>query len=262
MEDNIIGNQIMLLRKKFGLTQEDLAIKLGYSKQTVSNWETGLKTPRMGAIQKISDLFNVSKSFIIEGVQPSTTLSLVTETTAKLEEDRQKVVLTTAEEQLQEQEQIKQQSATPIFSLDEARARKTLQQAIIPPQEEYPVNLRGILTAGYGSENFDKESAETVYVSSVPSRYDLAFRVAGDSMYPAFEDGEVVFVQETGYIHNGMITAVEIDKAAYLKKIYLEEDSIRLVSLNDDVDEDGDRLYPDIFANEDNEIYIIGKVVN
>lgn len=51
------------------MTQEDLASKLGVSKQTVSNWETGLKTPRMGAIQKLSELFNVSKSFIIEGKQ-------------------------------------------------------------------------------------------------------------------------------------------------------------------------------------------------
>ena len=50
-------------------TQEDLASKLGVSKQTISNWETGLKTPRMGAIQKLSELFNVSKSFIIEGKQ-------------------------------------------------------------------------------------------------------------------------------------------------------------------------------------------------
>ncbi|EMF0052943.1 helix-turn-helix transcriptional regulator, partial [Enterococcus hirae] len=69
MENNVIGTQISLLRKKFGLTQEDLANKLGFSKQTISNWETGLKTPRMGAIQKIADLFNVSKSFIIEGVE-------------------------------------------------------------------------------------------------------------------------------------------------------------------------------------------------
>lgn len=51
------------------MTQEDLASKLGVSKQTISNWETGLKTPRMGAIQKLSELFNVSKSFIIEGKQ-------------------------------------------------------------------------------------------------------------------------------------------------------------------------------------------------
>lgn len=69
MAENIIGRQIQSLRNKYRMTQEDLASKLGVSKQTVSNWETGLKTPRMGAIQKLSNLFNVSKSFIIEGKQ-------------------------------------------------------------------------------------------------------------------------------------------------------------------------------------------------
>lgn len=67
MNNNIIGEQISLLRSKFGMTQDDLASKIGVSKQTVSNWETGLKTPRMGAIQKLSDLFKVSKGYIIEG---------------------------------------------------------------------------------------------------------------------------------------------------------------------------------------------------
>ena len=67
MAENIIGHQIHSLRDKHRMTQEDLAIKIGVSKQTVSNWETGLKTPRMGAIQKLSNLFNVSKSYIIEG---------------------------------------------------------------------------------------------------------------------------------------------------------------------------------------------------
>lgn len=69
MNENIIGKQIYYLRSKFGYTQEDLATKIGVSKQTVSNWETGLKTPRMGAIQKLANLFNVKKSFIIEGIE-------------------------------------------------------------------------------------------------------------------------------------------------------------------------------------------------
>lgn len=67
MDSNILGTQISSLRNKYGMTQEELALKIDVSKQTISNWETGLKTPRMGAIQKLSDLFNVSKSFIIEG---------------------------------------------------------------------------------------------------------------------------------------------------------------------------------------------------
>lgn len=68
-EKNIISEQIVYFRNKFGLTQEQLADKLDVSKQTISNWETGLKTPRMGAIQKMADLFNITKGRLIEGPQ-------------------------------------------------------------------------------------------------------------------------------------------------------------------------------------------------
>lgn len=71
MEENRLGRQVALLRDRFGYTQEDLATKLGVSKQTVSNWETGLKSPRMGAIEKMADLFKVSKGFIIDGTDDS-----------------------------------------------------------------------------------------------------------------------------------------------------------------------------------------------
>lgn len=71
MEENKLGKQVALLRDRFGYTQEDLASRLGVSKQTISNWETGLKSPRMGAIEKMSQLFNVSKGFIIDGTDDS-----------------------------------------------------------------------------------------------------------------------------------------------------------------------------------------------
>lgn len=62
-----MSNQIALLRSEFGWTQQELANKIGFSKQTISNWETGLKVPRMGAIQKMAALFGVSMGFIIDG---------------------------------------------------------------------------------------------------------------------------------------------------------------------------------------------------
>ncbi|WP_245186960.1 helix-turn-helix domain-containing protein [Enterococcus larvae] len=68
--DNI-GKQIQTLRTKKDLTQEELAGQLNVSKQTISNWETGTKTPRMGAIQKLADFFNVPKSYIVDGEERS-----------------------------------------------------------------------------------------------------------------------------------------------------------------------------------------------
>lgn len=61
-----IGANIKRLRELFDLTQKDLADIAGVTDKAVSTWETGLKEPRMGTIQKIADHFGIQKSNIIE----------------------------------------------------------------------------------------------------------------------------------------------------------------------------------------------------
>lgn len=56
---------IKKLREERGMSQEDLAKALGVTNQAVSTWETGKRLPRMGAIEKMSTLFGVSKGYII-----------------------------------------------------------------------------------------------------------------------------------------------------------------------------------------------------
>ena len=58
-------NAIKQLRESRGLTQAQLAEQLGVSYQAVSTWENGLKMPRMGVIEKLSDFFGVPKSQIM-----------------------------------------------------------------------------------------------------------------------------------------------------------------------------------------------------
>ena len=61
-----IGNNIKTLRISKRWSQEELAKRLDVAPSTVSSWELGVKTPRMGIIQKLSDMFGISKSYIIE----------------------------------------------------------------------------------------------------------------------------------------------------------------------------------------------------
>lgn len=68
MEDYEFGiaENLKILRKRFGLTQQELAEIAGVSNKAVSAWETGAKEPRMGPIEKISRHFNIKKSNLIE----------------------------------------------------------------------------------------------------------------------------------------------------------------------------------------------------
>jgi len=61
-----IKENIRILRDKYNLSQKDFAKIAGVTDKAVSSWENGTKEPRMGAIQKIADYFNIQKSNIIE----------------------------------------------------------------------------------------------------------------------------------------------------------------------------------------------------
>lgn len=53
-------DNIAALRKKMGVSQSDLAEKLGVRKTTISNYETGYSVPDHKMLIKISDVFGVS----------------------------------------------------------------------------------------------------------------------------------------------------------------------------------------------------------
>lgn len=61
-----IRENIIKLREMNQITQEQLAEIAGVSRGAVSQWEGGFSEPRMGAIQRMADYFNISKSNIIE----------------------------------------------------------------------------------------------------------------------------------------------------------------------------------------------------
>ena len=72
-----IGNNIKQLRAESGLTQDRLGELVGVTGKAVCSWELGLKTPRMPVIERLADLFGVSKTEIIEDAK-STPVSPIT----------------------------------------------------------------------------------------------------------------------------------------------------------------------------------------
>lgn len=63
----LLGQKLLDLRKKAGLSQEDVGDKLGVSRQTVSKWETNQTVPELIKAQLLSKLYNVSNDYLISG---------------------------------------------------------------------------------------------------------------------------------------------------------------------------------------------------
>ncbi|MBQ1353086.1 MAG: helix-turn-helix transcriptional regulator [Firmicutes bacterium] len=62
----ILADKIIENRKKNGWSQEDLAFKLGVSRQSVSKWEGAQSVPDMKKIVQMSELFGVSTDYLLK----------------------------------------------------------------------------------------------------------------------------------------------------------------------------------------------------
>lgn len=58
-------DRLVKLRKEFGLTQEDFAQKIGYTRTAISAWEIGRNEPSNADTVKIADFFGVSTDYLL-----------------------------------------------------------------------------------------------------------------------------------------------------------------------------------------------------
>ena len=65
-----MSDRIQYLRKSKGLSQEELADKVGVSRQAVSKWESEQSTPDIEKIIIMSEIFEVTTDYILKGVEP------------------------------------------------------------------------------------------------------------------------------------------------------------------------------------------------
>lgn len=56
----VIGNNIKMLRKKKGFTQEQLATELNMSTMTIRRYEAGVRVPNWTTLQEMAEIFDVS----------------------------------------------------------------------------------------------------------------------------------------------------------------------------------------------------------
>lgn len=62
----ILADKIINLRKKAGLSQEELAYKLNVSRQSVSKWEGALSVPEINKIIEMAKIFGVSTDYLLK----------------------------------------------------------------------------------------------------------------------------------------------------------------------------------------------------
>lgn len=65
-----LADRIQNLRKIKGISQEELADKIGVSRQAVSKWESEQSSPDLEKVILLSDYFDVTTDYLLKGIEP------------------------------------------------------------------------------------------------------------------------------------------------------------------------------------------------
>ena len=210
-------------RKELKMTQKDIADQLGISYQAYSAWERGVKEPSKEKVQRLEQILRVPKGYFteIEIVRLYNTLS---------NRGKNQVV---------------------EYARDLVQKEET-QQVISVSENLYEYHVYEKMSAGIGASVYDNRNYDTVYFNEELA-HDFASWVSGDSMEPKYQNGSVALIRDTGFDYDGAVYAVVCNNQTYIKRVYREEDGLRLVSINP--------KYEDIFISYDEDPRVVGVIV-
>ncbi len=235
----VIGEKIKQYRLANGWTQQELGTKIGISKNAIGNYEKGFRSPKKNTMFDLANAFNVSIDDLFPPIQKDTppTTSPIQSIYDQLEPPRQGKVLTYAESQLKEQ---KNEEETKINEVSEV---------IQLYSYDYYDHAASAGTGQYLNDVRVERIELPVDVDA-----DFVIPIKGDSMEPDYHDGDLVFIQTSVELNDGVIGVFNYNGEAYIKQLVIDKDQAYLHSLNP--------AYKDMPITPDTDFRIIGEVVD
>lgn len=207
------NNRLKTLRTNRNTSQTAVAQYLGVTRAAYNSWEKGKYVPNKKNLEELAAYFNVEATYFESEYE-------IVNKYLQLNEINQKKLLTMANE--------------------------------LYVSQLYKYQVHAKLSAGLGNFYYEDYEFDTVYFNKDIS-YDIASWIDGDSMEPKYHNGDVALIKKTGYDFDGLVYAVVYNEETYIKKVFLEENTVRLVSINDN--------YKDIIASTE-EVNIVGVVTD
>ena len=234
-----IGSKIKEFRLKRNLTQKELAKLVNVGDTTIANYEKGFRSPKKDTMFDLANAFNVSIDDLFPPIQKGSSSNTPQIQTIydHLAPPRQSKVLTYAERQLKEQ---KSEDNTKKNEVSEAI------QFYSYDYYDHPAS------AGTGQYLNDVRVERIELPVDVDA--DFVIPIKGDSMEPDYHDGDLVFIQTSVDLNDGVIGVFNYNGDAYIKQLVIDKDQAYLHSLNP--------AYKDMPITPDTDFRIIGEVVD
>ena len=225
--------------------QVELSRATGIPASTLTGYVKGTSLPIPGNVQKIADFFGIPKSVLDPrfATSDSNTNEFSSNTSQiqsiydELNPPRQNKVLTYAEKQLKEQ---RNEEETKINEVSEAI------QLYSYDYYDHPAS------AGTGQYLNDVRVERIELPVDIDA--DFVIPIKGDSMEPDYHDGDLVFIQTSVDLNDGVIGVFNYNGDAYIKQLVIDKKQAYLHSLNP--------AYKDMPITPETDFRIIGEVVD
>lgn len=244
MNYSSIQERLKQARIEKDLTLEEVASILGKTKGTVSKYETGdIENLKFKTINQLSELYNVSPAWLMcwtdikdKNISTNNLIKLY----CSLSDEKKKEVFKYMQ-YLKSLENSDEISDELTYTLNEEKSLYNTDIKIV-----------GQTAAGQPLMYGDSITKDISDLSDVPANADFALTVNGDSMEPLIKNGSIIYIHSQEDVENGTISIVELDGAVTCKKIYKEDNKLKLVSINE--------KYEPILIEQGN-VRILGKVI-
>lgn len=226
-------------RNNVGLTQEQLAKKLGLAKSTITGYEKGTSEPNMITVKHLMDILKVDANYLWQDEMTGSTSLIVSS-------DEWNHI-----KKLRTLDVYGKKAVNSVLDIEYERCNYETEIAEEPMAYIPRVYYSQGASAGYGEYLIDGMDASEIMLPDTPKnrKSDYVINVDGDSMEPTFSDGDKLLVQHTDCVNVGEIGIFIIDGQSYAKEF--GED--RLISHN--------KKYPDIIPSEYSDFRCVGKVI-
>lgn len=245
-----IGAKIKEFRLKRNLTQKELAKIVNVGDTTIANYEKGFRSPKKDTMFDLANAFNISIDDLFPPVQKNAVESTnplpdasdlltqqITDKVVQLTTHNKKIVLRTSEELLERQNE------------EETKINEVSEEIIQLYSYDYYDHPASAGTGQYLNDVRVERIELPVDIDA-----DFVIPIKGDSMEPDYHDGDLVFIQTSVDLNNGVIGVFNYNGDAYIKQLVIDKEQAYLHSLNP--------AYKDMPITPDTDFRIIGEVVD
>lgn len=260
MEDfkTTFGTRFRSLRIGYGYTQDTLCeaytlkTKRKLLKSSISQYENGKQIPEIPELISFAKFFDVTVDYLLglSDVMISNfvlTIKDLEKVLNKLSDNDKLLAKPYIEKLYKSVYGIDLTNNNNEFSSEISYTLKEI-------SENYHSNIKilGQTAAGQPLEYGDTITEDISNLSDVPANANFALTVNGDSMEPQIKNGSIIYIHSQEEVENGTISIIEINGAVTCKKVYKENNQLKLVSLNE--------KYEPIIIEKGN-VRILGKVI-